>query len=131
MTEKRFFPASIVDEAAYLAEIVYRSSLSNWAILTLEGEVSSRTIQEALDVCLGLYPKVKCTLVNQYPSLKRWFRYRWRYQDITSEDIFQEIKDVNLPHDPQEVVSHCLQNNRLASSSLTGNRSHHIHGLPF
>jgi len=119
MTEKRFFPASIVDEAAYLAEIANRSSLTNWAILTLEGEVSSRTIQETLDACLDLYPKLKCILVNHYPSLKRWFRCRWKYQDITSEDIFQEINDVNLAHDPQEVVSYCLQSNYLSNLDIS------------
>jgi len=118
-TAKQLFPASIVDEAAYLAEIANRSSLTNWLILTLEGEVPSRTIQDTLDACLDLYPKLKCILVNHYPSLKRWFRYRWKCQDITSGDIFQEIKDVNVAHDPREVVSYCQKNNYLSNLDIT------------
>ena len=119
MTDKQFFLASIVDEAAHLMELANQSSLTQWGIITLMGKVSSRAVQETLDVCINDFPKVKCTLVKNYPSLKRWFRYCWEYQDIKGKDILQEIEDSNPVHDPQKVVSYCQQNNFLPHLDIT------------
>ena len=105
MTEKHLFPASIVDEAAYLSEEAMRTSIIHGWIFILEGEVSSSTVQKALDDCLNYYPKFKCILVKDYPSIKRFFRYCWKYQDIKGSDILQEIKDLNPDHDCQGEIS--------------------------
>jgi len=106
MTEKRFFPTSIVDEVAYLFEVSTQSSLTYGFIITLEGEVSSEIVREALDACLNLYPKFKCVLVNHYPSLKRWFRYSWEYRDVKSEDILEEIEDLDLDQSRKDAISY-------------------------
>ena len=106
MDKKQFFQASIVDELAHLMESPFNTTLTQGWNITLEGEVNSKALRGALDACLNLYPKLKCTLTNKYPSLKRLFRYCWEYQDITSEDILQEFEDLNLDHSNKDLMSH-------------------------
>ena len=106
MSEKQLFPASIIDELAYLMESPLNTSLTQGWIITLEGEVSSKAIRGALDGCLNLYPKLKCTLTNKYHSPKRLFRYCWEYQNVTSKDIFQEFKDFNPDHSNKDLMSY-------------------------
>ncbi len=119
MTEKKFFPASIIDETVYIMERVIRTSLTGTFIITLEGEVSSKVVREALDACLNLYPKFKCVLVNNYPSPKRWFRYCWEYRDTKSENILKEIPDLNQNYNPQEVFTYCMQNHLFTFLDIT------------
>jgi len=109
VSEKRFFPASIADEVAYLFEVSTHSSLTFGFIITLEGEVSSEVVREALDASLNLYPKFKCVLVNHYPSLKRWFRYSWEYRDIKSEEILEEMEDLDPNHSGKDGISYLRQ----------------------
>jgi len=106
VTEKRFFPASIADEVAYIFEVSTQSSLTFGFIITLEGEVSSEIVRQALDACLNLYPKFKCVLVNHYPSLKRWFRYSWEYQDIKGKDILEESEDLDSDRSHKDAISY-------------------------
>lgn len=106
MTEKHFFKASIVDELAYLMESPLNTSITLGWTITLEGEVSSQAIGGALDACLNLYPKLKCTLTNTYPSLKRLFRYCWEYRHITSKDILQEFEDFDPDHSDKDPMSY-------------------------
>ena len=106
MDKKQFFQASIVDELAYLMEGPFNTSLTLGGIITLEGEVSSMAIRGALDACLNLYPKLKCTLTNNYPSLKHLFRYCWEYRDTTSKDILQEFEDLNPDHSDKDLMSY-------------------------
>jgi len=110
MTEKQFFPASIIDELAYCAEKADKHPLIQTWIYTLEGEISTRALQEALDDTLNYYPKFKCTLVNTYPSLKRWFRYRWEYRDVKGRDILQEIESPDSVYDHKEIVNYYIDN---------------------
>ena len=77
MDKKQFYQASIVDELAHLMEKPLNTSITQGWTFTLEGEVNSSAIREALDRCLTLYPKLKCTLTKDYPSFKRAFRYCW------------------------------------------------------
>jgi hypothetical protein len=55
MHTKQFFNASIVDELAHLMEKPHHTSLTQGWTFTLEGEVDSGAIREALDahVCFG------------------------------------------------------------------------------
>jgi NRPS condensation-like uncharacterized protein len=91
-TKQQFFPASIIDETAYFMEGAGNTTVTNGWILTLEGEVDSALARQALLSTFDCYPKYKCVLVKDYPSLKRWFRYCWRYRDtVNPETVFQEI----------------------------------------
>ena len=119
MTKKRFFPASIVDEAAYYLEVAAKTPIIHGWTLTLEGEVSSRAVQEALDACLNYYPKFKCILIKNYSSIKRLFRYCWEYQDIKGEDILQEIENPETDCNGQETISHYMQNHSSLSIDVT------------
>ncbi len=112
MTEKRFFPASIVDEFLYYLDVNYPSSIhlvTNW-FLALEGEVRTDVAQMALTDALNHYPKCKCTLNNNYPSYKRWFRYRWEYQDITGKDILEEIEVSDPDFNSEKAVDYYVNN---------------------
>ena len=109
MFERRYFPASVLDELAYFIEVGGGTSTTWKLILTLKGEVSSQAFREALDACLDLYPKFKCILVKDYPSIKRWFRYCWECQEIKGENILQEIEDLNPDHDSQEAPAYYMQ----------------------
>lgn len=95
MIEKKFFPISPVDEFAYLAEVSTPYSFTFATEITLEGEVDIAIVYAALDATLNYYPKFKCILVKDYPSLNHWFRYCWKYQDISSKDILEEVEDIN------------------------------------
>ncbi|MCK5423152.1 MAG: hypothetical protein KAJ08_13350, partial [Deltaproteobacteria bacterium] len=107
MDNKQFYQASIVDELAHLMEKPLNTSITQGWTFTLEGELSSTAIREALDRCLTLYPKLKCTLTKDYPSLKRLFRYSWEYRnDITSSAIFKEIEDLNPDHGTKDTLSY-------------------------
>jgi len=91
-TKQQFFPASIVDETAYFMEDAGNTTVTNGWILTLEGEVDSDIVRQALLSTFNCYPKYKCILTKDYPSCKRWFRYCWNYRDtISPDDVFQEI----------------------------------------
>lgn len=112
MTEKRFFPASIVDELAYCLEVHTPSSfhvITNW-FLTLEGEVRTDVAQMALDRTLDYYPKCKCILVNKYPSYKRWFNYRWVYTNVTGKDILEEIELSDPDFNSEQAVNYFVNN---------------------
>ena len=104
-TEKQFFPTSVIDETAYTMEQVFQTSLTGTIILTLEGEVRSQVVREALDACLNVNPKFKCILINKYPSLKRWFRYSWEYRHTDSRSILQEVPDLSYNITPQAAVT--------------------------
>jgi len=107
MSKKQFYKASIVDELAHLMEKPLNTSITQGWTFTLEGELSSTAIQEALDRCLTLYPKLKCTLTKDYPSFKRAFRYSWKYRnDMTSSAIFKEIEDLNPDHGTKDTMSY-------------------------
>lgn len=106
MHTKQFFNASIVDELAHLMEKPHNTSLTQGWAFTLEGEVDSGAIREALDACLVLYPKLKCTMTGEYPSLKRAFRYCWAYRaDINSTSLFREIEDLNPDQAGRDMLS--------------------------
>jgi len=117
--EKQFFPASIIDETAYIMEEVFQTSLTGTIILTLEGEVRTQQVEEALDACLRIYPKFKCILVNNYPSLKHWFRYCWEFRDTKSQDILKEITTLDQDHSPQSAFTYCIQNHFLPFLDLS------------
>lgn len=106
MNTNYFFQSSIVDELAHLMEKPLNTSITQGWTFLLEGEVSSGAVREALDSCLALYPKLRCHLTRNYPSLKRLFRYRWKYRDITSADIFQEIEDNNPENIGKDILSY-------------------------
>ncbi len=56
MREKQFFPASPVDELAYLAEVSTPYSITFGAGMTLEGEINTDIVCDALDAGkLGCY----------------------------------------------------------------------------
>ena len=104
--QTQFFNASIVDELAHLMEKPHNTSLTQGWTFALEGEVDSGAIREALDACLALYPKLKCTMTREYPSLKRAFRYCWAYrEDVTSTEIFREIEDLNPDQAGRDILS--------------------------
>jgi NRPS condensation-like uncharacterized protein len=106
MRKQQFFNASIVDELAHLMERPHHTSLTQGWTFTLEGNVDSGAIREALDVCLTLYPKLKCTMTREYPSLKRAFRYCWEYQeDMNSNTIFREVEDLHPEHAGKDILS--------------------------
>ncbi len=93
-SKKQFFPASIVDETAYFMEGAGNTTVTNGWILTLEGEVDSDIVRQALLSTFKCYPKYKCILSKDYPSYKHWFRYRWQYREtIDGEDILQELEE--------------------------------------
>ena len=119
MSKKQFFPMSIVDETVYIMEGAVRTSLTGTFILTLEGEVCVTTVREALDASCNLYPKFKCILVQNYPSIKRWFRYCWEYKDAKCENILKEIEDINQNYNPQEVFTYCKQNHLFTFLDIT------------
>jgi NRPS condensation-like uncharacterized protein len=102
LTERRLFPASIVDEGVCITEAVAKLPLTFHVILALEGRVSSDAVRKALDASLDFYPKFKCVLTQNYPSIKRWFRYCWVYRDIGSKEILTETEDLDLAHNSQE-----------------------------
>jgi NRPS condensation-like uncharacterized protein len=106
MKENRFFPASPVDELAYLAEVSTPYSLTFGAGMTLEGEINSDIVCEALDATLNCYPKLKCILVKDYPSVRHWFRYCWYYQNISSKDILEEVEDSSPEGTDKDVLSY-------------------------
>jgi NRPS condensation-like uncharacterized protein len=106
MGTNQFFQASIVDELAHLMEKPFNTSLTQGWTFALEGELRSIAIREALNRCLALYPKLKCTLTRDFPSLKRLFRYSWKYRNISSADIFQEIEDSNPNHSTKDILSY-------------------------
>ena len=56
------------------------------------------------------YPKFKCLMVKNYPSLKRWFRYCWEYRDIKSRDVFQEIEDHEPSRNNRDATTYYIQN---------------------
>lgn len=106
-SKRRLFPASIVDELAHLMEKPLNTSITQGWTFTLDGKLSSPAIREALDRCLTLYPKLKCTLTNDYPFLKRVFRYFWKYRDdITSNALFDEIEDPDPHHSTKDKLSY-------------------------
>ena len=107
MDKKQFYQASIVDELAHLMEKPLNTSITQGWTFTLEGELSSPAIREALDRCLTLYPKLTCTLTKEYPSFKRLFRYSWNCRhDITGSTIFEEIEDLNSDHTAKDTLSY-------------------------
>jgi NRPS condensation-like uncharacterized protein len=102
--ENRFFPASIIDEAGYLAEEAAQTSATYAWFFTLQGELRSEIVQEAIDACFDYYPKLRCVLVNEYPSIRRWFRYCWKYQNLKARDIFEEIDNPEPDSDPEGIL---------------------------
>lgn len=106
MIEKQFFPTSILDEAGYLFELSTPHSITFVATITMEGEVNSDVVQKALDATLNYYPKCKCVLVKDYPSIKHWFRYKWEYRNVSSADIFEEIQDLKPDDNIRDAVSY-------------------------
>ena len=94
-TKQKFFPASILDEAGYLLERSIQCSITFAANITMEGEVNSNILQKALDATLNYYPKCKCVLVKDSPSIKHWVLViKWEYRNVSSADIFEEIQDL-------------------------------------
>jgi NRPS condensation-like uncharacterized protein len=106
MMEQQFFPVSPVDEFAYLAEMSTPYSFTFGAGITLEGEVHVEIVCEALDATLNYYPKFKCILVKDYPSVKHWFRYNWKYQNISSQDILEEVQAPKTEGASNDTVSY-------------------------
>jgi NRPS condensation-like uncharacterized protein len=99
MNESKLFPLSIVDDLIYCLDKAYPSLVFNYAwILTLEGEVSTEILLNALDKTMDYYPKSRCVITDEYPSYKRWFRYCWKLTECPSRDIFREMV---LPADTQ------------------------------
>ena len=120
MTVKRHFPASIVDEITYCVESAYNSLhlVYSW-IFTLEGEVSTEVSRKALDRALTYYPKCRCILVNNYPSYKRWFRYRWEHTEYTGKDILREIEVSDPDFSIKEAVTYHVDNHIPLSIDLS------------
>jgi len=105
MGQKRIFPASTVDEVAYLFERSTPYSLTFGFVMSLEGKVDSGVVCQALDASLTCYPKLKCVLVDSYPSSKRWFGHAWEYRDIRARDILEEIELSQADYGHQDIVS--------------------------
>ena len=120
MTVKRQFPASIVDEITYSVESAYNSLhlVYSW-IFSLEGEVNTEITWKALDRALDYYPKCRCILVNNFPSYKRWFRYRWEHTETTGKDILQEIELSDPTVSIRDVVDHHVRNHVTLSIDLS------------
>ena len=110
MTDQIIFPASIVDESAYLLEKSAKYPLTFHIILTIDGEVKSKIIREALTASLALHPKLQCILTKNYPSTKSWFRYCWKYLNIDSRDILTETEDTEPEYGSREVLSYFMKN---------------------
>lgn len=120
VTEKRFFPASIIDDITYCTDRAYANLSLNYAwIFTLEGEVSTDVCQRALDGALLVYPKARCILVNRYPSYKRWFRHCWQYTDTPVTDILEEIQLPPSHADSEEAVTYYINNHARFSIDLS------------
>ena len=103
--KKRFYAASIADELGYLFERSTPYSLTFSSIMTLEGKVDSAVVRTALDASLNYYPKLKCVLVDSYPSCRRWFRYAWEYRDVSSKDVLEGTERAEGDYTHQDVVS--------------------------
>ncbi len=117
MKTKRSFPASIVDELTCCTEKTWSSLHLVYAwIFALEGEVSTEATHKALDQALSCYPKCKCIMVNDYPSCKRWFRYRWELTECAGKDIVQEMQWPESQCGIEEVVRYYMDN--LASLAI-------------
>jgi len=112
MTEKQFFPTSIIDELIYCLEVnsPHNLHLSGTWLLTLEGEVRTDVAQMALNEALNHYPKCKCILHNKYPSYERWFRYRWVYTNVTGKDILQEVELSDPDFNSEKAVDYYVNN---------------------
>lgn len=106
MLQKQFFPTSPLDEFAHLAEVSTPYSFTFGVGIALEGEVHAEIVCEALDATLNCYPKLKCILVKDYPSVRHWFRYCWKYQNISSKDILEEVEDINPKGTGKDAVSY-------------------------
>ncbi|MBW1853872.1 MAG: hypothetical protein JRJ00_04205 [Deltaproteobacteria bacterium] len=120
MNEKRFFPASIVDDITYCTDRAYANLSLNYAwIFTLEGEVSTEVSQRALDDTLNFYPKARCILVNRYPSYKRWFRHCWQYTNTTGKDILEEVQCPSSHASSEEAVNYYINNHARFSIDLS------------
>lgn len=119
MIIKQLYPASIVDELAYCLERTYNSSLIYAWIFTLEGEIQTQALQAALDATLNCYPKLKCILVDTYPSLKRWFRYRWQLTDARGTDVLEEIAFPDIVYNSQEIVNYYMLNHAQFSIDIS------------
>ncbi len=120
MGERRLFPASIVDELTYCVEGVASGLhlIYTW-IFTLEGEISTEATQKALDKALNYYPKCKCILTNNYPSYKRWFRYRWEYTEVRGKDIVEEVKLSDPDFTIEKAVDYYVNNHVPLSIDLS------------
>ena len=120
MTEKRFFPSSIIDDITYCTDRAYANLSLNYAwIFTLEGEVSTDVAQRALDNTLHFYPKARCILVNSYPSYKRWFRHCWQYTRTTAKDILEEIQLPGSHCSSEGAVNYYITNHARFSIDLS------------
>jgi len=106
VVQKLFYTASILDEVGYLFEFATPYSITFGATMTLEGDINSEVVKEALDAALNYYPKFKCILVKDYPSIKHWFRYSWKYQNISSEDILEKVEDNTSEGAGKDAVSY-------------------------
>ncbi len=107
MNKKQFFEASIVDELAHLMEQPLNTSVTQGWTFTLDGNVNTDAIRKSLDNCLTIYPKLRCCLTRDYPSVRRVYRYCWKYrEDIKSDDIFQEIEDLDESHSERDIISY-------------------------
>ena len=120
MTGKRLFPASIVDDITRCVESVASGLHLVYAwIFSLEGEVNTEIIQRALDRVFSYYPKCKCVLVNNYPSYKRWFRYRWEYTEVTGKDVVEEVELSDPDFTIREAVDYYVRNHIPLSIDLS------------
>jgi len=103
--KKRFYPASMVDEVAYLFERSTPYSLTFSFVMTLEGDIDSEAVHKALDASLTCYPKLKCVLVDNYPSRRRWFGHAWECRDVRGKDILEETELSQADYTHQNVIS--------------------------
>ncbi len=119
MRQKQIYPASIVDEVGYLFERATPYSLTFSFVMTLEGKVDSDVIHQALDASLKCHPKMKCVLVEQYPSRKRWFTHAWEYREVRSRDILEEIELSQADYNHTDVISNIGQYHHTHSIDIT------------
>jgi len=120
MGERQLFPASIVDDITYCTDRAHPHLSLNYAwIFTLEGEVSSEIARKALDGALNHYPKARCILVNNYPSYKRWFRYRWEYTGTAAQDILEEVQFPGSHAGSEDAVNYYINNHARFSIDLS------------